>query len=400
MYKKNQNNLYKEITVIGGAGHVGLAFALICAEKKIKVHIHDTNVDSINLIKKGILPHKEDNAKKILRNALNKKLFTFSSEIEKIKLNKINVICLGTPIDEFLNPQHKIIINLLKKLNKYLKNSHHIIIRSTLFPGTTNFIHNFYLKKNKKLNVTFYPERFVQGFAINEFKKFPQIIGPVNKKSEIESVHFLKKLAKEIIILNPMEAELTKLFLNSYRYVQFSIANQFYKIADSANLSYEKINHAMSYKYKRGKVPSPGLTSGPCLFKDTMQLYSFAKNDFSLGMDAMTTNEGIVNYIVEKIQKQTDISNKTVGILGMAFKAESDDNRSSLSYKLKNILGMFAKNVLTTDPYIQDDKDLINLQKILKDSDILILATPHKVYKKIKTKKKIIDIWNFFNLKN
>ena len=131
-----------------------------------------------------------------------------------------------------------------------------------------------------------------------------------------------------------------------------------------------------------------------------MQLYSFAKNDFSLGMDAMTTNEGIVNYIVEKIQKQTDISNKTVGILGMAFKAESDDNRSSLSYKLKNILSMFAKNVLTTDPYIQDDKDLINLQKILKDSDILILATPHKVYKKIKTKKKIIDIWNFFNLKN
>ena len=197
-----------------------------------------------------------------------------------------------------------------------------------------------------------------------------------------------------------MEAELTKLFLNSYRYIQFSIANQFYKIADSANLSYEKINHAMSYKYKRGNVPSPGLTSGPCLFKDTMQLYSFAKNDFSLGMDAMTTNEGIVNYIVEKIKKQTDISNKTVGILGMAFKAESDDNRSSLSYKLKNILGMFAKNVLTTDPFIQDDKDLINLQKILKNSDILILATPHKVYKKIKTKKKIIDIWNFFNLKD
>ena len=92
MYKKNQNNLYKEITVIGGAGHVGLAFALICAEKKIKVHIHDTNVDSINLIKRGILPHKEDNAKKILKNALNKKLFTFSNEIEKIKLNKINVL--------------------------------------------------------------------------------------------------------------------------------------------------------------------------------------------------------------------------------------------------------------------------------------------------------------------
>ena len=390
--------MFKEITIIGGAGHVGLAFALICAAKNIKVHIHDTNLHSINLIKKNKMPHKEVNASPILKKALNNKLFTFSNEIKNIKLNKINIICLGTPIDEFLNPKHSIIIDLLNNLNKYIKPTQHLIIRSTVYPGTTEFIYNYFLKKKKKINVSFYPERFVQGLAIKEFNQFPQIVGSINSISEKECLKFLKQLSKDIILLKPKEAELTKLFLNSYRYVQFSIANQFYKIADSENLDYRQINYAMTHKYKRGNIPKPGFTSGPCLLKDTMQLYSFARNDFTLGIDAMTTNEGIVNYIVEKIKIDTDLSNKTIGILGMAFKAEIDDKRTSLSYKLKKILNIEAKKVLTTDPYVKDDKEILELQIVLKKSDILILATPHKVYKKIKTKIKIIDIWNFLNI--
>jgi len=99
--------MFKKITIIGGAGHVGLAFALICASKNIKVHIHDINSNSLRLIKNGKLPHKENNAQKILKHALNKKLFTFSNNLKDIKLNNINIVCLGTPIDEFLNPQHK-----------------------------------------------------------------------------------------------------------------------------------------------------------------------------------------------------------------------------------------------------------------------------------------------------
>ena len=386
--------MFREITIIGGAGHVGLAFALICAKKNIKVHINDINSNSIKLIQKGKLPHKEKNAKKILSFALKNNLFTFSNKLENIKLNKIIIICLGTPIDEFLNPQYKIIINLFNNLNKYLKNDQHIIIRSTVSPGTTNFIHDFLKKKKRKINVTFYPERFIQGFAIEEFEQFPQIIGPVNKSSEKECLKFLNKFSKEIIILKPKEAELTKLFLNSYRYVQFSIANQFYKIADSANLDYKKIDYAMRHKYKRGNIPSPGFTAGPCLFKDTMQLYSFSKHEFTLGVNAMTTNEGIVNYVVEKIKLENNLSTKIIGILGMSFKAESDDIRNSLSYKLKKILLINSKQVLTTDPFVKNDYEILDLSSVLRKSDILIIATPHKIYKRIKTKKPIIDIWN------
>ena len=387
----------KEITVIGGAGHVGLAFALICAKKNFKIHLHDTNNKNLDLIKKGIMPHKEKGGALILKEALKKNLISFSNSLDHLKLNKINIICIGTPVDEFMNSKYNVIINHLNDLKKYIKKNNHLIIRSTIAPGTTDFIYNFFKKNGKKINVTFYPERFVQGRAIEEFNQYPQIIGPVNKTSEKETLKFLKQISNETIVLKPKEAELTKLFLNSYRYVQFSIANQFYKIADSERLDYSKINHAMSFKYKRGNIPTPGFTAGPCLLKDTLQLYSYAKNDFSLGINAVTTNEGIVEYIVNKLKIDYEVSKKTIGILGMAFKADIDDNRTSLSYKLKKILKMQAKKVLTTDPYVKNDKEILKLQQVIKGSDILILATPHLIYRKIKTKKTIIDIWNFFN---
>ena len=388
--------MFKEITIIGGAGHVGLAFGLICTSKNIKVHLHDINSNQLNTIKKGKMPHMETGAQKILNRALKKNLLSFSDNKKDLKLNKINIICIGTPVDEFLNPQYKIILSLVKDLLKIVKNDQHFIIRSTIYPGTTDFLYNFFRNNNKKIKLSFCPERFVQGSAIIEWKKTPQIIGSVNKESYKECEKFIKKISKDVIVLKPIEAELTKLFLNSFRYIGFSIANQFYTISDSLGIDYSRIDQAMRSKYPRGKnLPTPGLTAGPCLFKDTMQLYSFAQNNFSLGMDAMTINEGMVNYIVDKLKSKYDLSKKTIGILGMSFKAENDDNRSSLSYKLKKMLIVNANKVFTTDPYIKYDKDITSLNQTIMKSDILILATPHKVYKNIKTKKPIIDIWNF-----
>tara|TARA_A100001011_G_scaffold338393_1_gene369192 strand:+ start:3273 stop:4439 length:1167 start_codon:yes stop_codon:yes gene_type:complete len=385
--------MIKEITIIGGAGHVGLAFALICTSKKIKVHIHDINKESLRLIKRGVMPHKEKNGANYLKKAIKNNLLTFSSKFEDIKLNKINVVCLGTPIDEFLNPQYNILIDIVKKLIKHLKNDYHLIIRSTVFPGTTRFLHQLLENNKKNIKMSFFPERFVQGLALEEFNKFPHLIGSINKKSENECKNFLSIFSKDIITMKPEEAEITKLFLNSYRYIQFSIANQFYKIADTADLNYKKIDHAMKYKYKRGNIPSPGFAAGPCLFKDTMQLSAFSHDNFSLGMEAMSTNEGLVNYLVDKIKNKHNLSKITVGILGMSFKAESDDIRNSLSYKFKKVLSIHAKKVLTSDPYVKNDKDIKSLDYVKNKSDILIIATPHNIYKKIKTKKTIYNVW-------
>ena len=213
--------MFKEITIIGGAGHVGLAFGLICTSKNIKVHLHDINSNQLNTIKNGKMPHMETGAQKILNRALKKNLLSFSDNKKDLKLSKINIICIGTPVDEFLNPQYKIILSLVKDLLKIIKNNQHFIIRSTVYPGTTDFLYNFFRNNNKKIKLSFCPERFVQGSAIIEWKKTPQIIGSVNKESYKECEKFIKKISKDVIILKPIEAELTKLFLNSFRYIGF-----------------------------------------------------------------------------------------------------------------------------------------------------------------------------------
>jgi UDP-N-acetyl-D-mannosaminuronic acid dehydrogenase len=124
-----------------------------------------------------------------------------------------------------------------------------------------------------------------------------------------------------------------------------------------------------------------------------MQLSAFTANDFPLGNAAMLVNEGQPNFIVDRLREKYDLETMTVGILGMAFKAESDDSRSSLAYKLKRILKFNAKEVLCTDPYVSD-ASLVELDVVLSKSDLLIIAAPHKLYANADLTKPVIDIWN------
>jgi UDP-N-acetyl-D-mannosaminuronic acid dehydrogenase len=143
-------------------------------------------------------------------------------------------------------------------------------------------------------------------------------------------------------------------------------------------------------------MPGAGFAAGPCLFKDTMQLAAFNNNNFALGHTAMTINEGLPLYLVHRLEQRFDMGSMTVGILGMAFKGESDDIRSSLSYKLKRILAFKADKVLCTDPYVPAsvDDSLVPLEDVLEQADLLVIATPHKQYRGLETSKPVADIWD------
>jgi UDP-N-acetyl-D-mannosaminuronic acid dehydrogenase len=125
-------------------------------------------------------------------------------------------------------------------------------------------------------------------------------------------------------------------------------------------------------------------------------LNAFANNSFFLGQAAMNVNEGLILYIAERVSGKYDLQNMTIGLLGMAFKPNNDDIRSSLSYKMKKIMKFRAKNVLTTDPYVTEDPELFPLEEVIEKSDLIILCVPHKQYKTLNIEDKpLIDIWGY-----
>jgi UDP-N-acetyl-D-mannosaminuronic acid dehydrogenase len=166
-------------------------------------------------------------------------------------------------------------------------------------------------------------------------------------------------------------------------------------IANDSGLDFERIRQGLALDYPRAAdLPSAGFAAGPCLLKDAMQLAAYNNNNFALGHAAMLVNEGLPLYIVSELEKRYRLAEMTVGVLGMAFKAESDDIRSSLSYKVRRLLRIKARNVLCTDPYVRDDSELVALDTVLKQSDLLLLGAPHRQYAEIQTTLPVVDIWN------
>jgi UDP-N-acetyl-D-mannosaminuronic acid dehydrogenase len=125
-----------------------------------------------------------------------------------------------------------------------------------------------------------------------------------------------------------------------------------------------------------------------------MQLAAFSNNNFALGHSAMQVNESIPLYIISELEKKYELNKLTIGILGAAFKGDSDDIRSSLAYKLKKALEFKAKDVMMTDPHVTVDKTLSDLESTITKSDILIIASPHSEYRNLETDKPVVDIWD------
>ena len=271
----------RHISIIGGAGHVGFPLGLILSTKGFKVNLIDKNSKNINKINKGEIPFIEENSKNLLINMLKKKRIFATNKLNEITKSKYIINCIGTPITNQLNPNLIKFINLFYDLRKFLKKDQIVIIRSSIYPGICNKIYKIISKKCK--NLSYCPERIVQGKSIVEMPKLPQLISGESKKAIKESGFLFKKVSKKIIFTKVIEAELVKLFSNAYRYINFSISNQFYMICQNQNLDFFKIRKIMRDGYKRNtNIPMSGFTAGPCLLKDTMQLSSFFNHKFLL----------------------------------------------------------------------------------------------------------------------
>jgi len=384
-----------DVVVLGGGGHVGLPLSLAFAKAGLTVGIYDTNQATLERIGRGEMPFLENGADELLRDILPTGRLVFGTDGTMIERTMQLVVVIGTPVDEFLGPSMTIFEKAVDQIAPHLRDGALVALRSTVYPGTTGYVAQRLAERGSHVDVAFCPERIAEGHALEELSSLPQIIGADTDAAAERATALFGTLASKTIRTTTKEAELTKLFTNTWRYMKFAVANQFFMIADSAGVDYTNILRAIREDYPRAAdLPGPGFAAGPCLFKDTMQLAAFTADHFPLGQAAMQVNEGLPAYIVSALERRYDgLTGKTVGILGMAFKSESDDPRASLSYKLRKLLAWSGARVLCTDPYVQDDR-LVSLECAVEESEILVLAAPHKSYRGLDLGgKDVVDVW-------
>ncbi len=382
----------EKICIIGGCGHVGIPLGLAFASKNFDVTLVDVNPQAVENINRAHLPFKEDGAEELLAAHVGKNLRA-TSDAEVVRKQDVVVFVTGTPVDEHLNPK---IHDVMKVLNAYLpllNRRQLIVLRSTIFPGVTRIVEETLKARLGAANLAFCPERIVQGKGIEEIFNLPQLVSGVNKKAENAAAALFAAIAPKIIRIKPEEAELAKLMTNAWRYLEFAIANQFYMMAEREGLDFYRILEAMKEDYPRAKhFARAGLAAGPCLFKDTMQLSAFHNNEFFLGHSAMLVNEGLPNFLVSQLEEKMggSLKGKKIGVMGLAFKADNDDIRESLSFKVKKLLEMKMAEVLVTDEFVPGT---MPLKKFVKEAEGVILGVPHSAYKGLKLKQPFVDCW-------
>jgi UDP-N-acetyl-D-mannosaminuronic acid dehydrogenase len=385
-----------DICIVGGAGHVGLPLALVFAAAGQRVMIYDLNAEALQRIESGTMPFIEYGAEPLLQAALRDKQLLCSSDPREITRARNVIVAIGTPVDEYLNPKLRSLLDLFEELRPYLAPEQTIIIRSTVFPHTSGHVRRTLCKDGNDWLVSYCPERIAQGYAVRELGELPQIVAGCTEAAADRASELFGLIAPKIIRLGVEEAELAKLFSNAWRYFQFAASNQFYMVAESMGVDFNRVRQAMMDSYGRAAtLPVAGFAAGPCLLKDTMQLAAFNSNSFMLGHAAMSINEGLPNFLVDQLSRRHKLQGLRVGILGMAFKADIDDIRDSLSYKLGKILRFQGAEVSYSDEFARDPT-FIPKEQLVASSDVVIVGVPHSTYRtlNVPAQVEVVDLWN------
>ena len=394
------------VTVIGAAGHVGLGMSLALTRAGYHVNGVDINSAVNSMIMSGELPFTEEGGQELLNEALASGLLEMTTDLSCVQSSKYVVIVVGTPTDHNLNPVLDNLNELIEDLSPLLQRGHCLILRSTVPPHTTDRIRRKLeestgLTEGTDFNLVYAPERFAQGRVLEEITEIPQIIGAYDEQAyELVSGFFDTFSSGMNLMLSPIEAELGKLITNMARYVSFALSNEFHLIGNLyEGVNINRVIDACNYNYPRLNIPTPGPNvGGPCLYKDGWFLIERVpfQEMFSV---AFRINESMPMQIVRQLEGFDGI--QKVAILGMTFKANSDDTRNSLSFKLLSQLERLGYECVTVEPNLENYSPIADIS----ECDAVVLMTPHKEFKNLRTVMEAVDnqncvyvdIWGFWD---
>ena len=395
----------QRVVVIGAGGHVGLPLSIVLARSGFSVAGIDRDAQRVEQISNGEFPFIEEDGPELLESVLDAGTFEIGTEISACADADVVIVVMGTPVDDHLNPRLEPLAEVFAQLVPFLREGQLIILRSTVAPGTTERLRRFLesatgFDLERDLHLVFAPERVLQGKAIAEIQSLPQLVGAFSEDSfKAAESFFSRYLQAACVQLTPVEAELGKLVTNMARYVQFAFANEVYLLAETWGANVHRLIEGVNLEYPRAAIARPGPNvGGPCLYKDGYFLVErIAFPD--LITTAFKINEGMTAQIARKLEGLE--SCRKVGILGMAFKADVDDTRESLSFKLRKQLFAASLDVVAYDPLVPSFAD----PSVLAGCDAVVLMTPHREFRDLQRVAQLIgndncvmvDIWGHWD---
>ena len=388
------------VLVVGGAGHIGLPLSLFLFSKSQNVTIFDISAKAVADINNGKMPFIEHGCEEILKQAIGSQSFRAINDLSEYegKLWPVAIIIIGTQLLDNQQPDRLGVFECVKSIIGNLSEGALLILRSTIYPGTTDLVEEHLEKLGRSdVSVVFAPERIAEGFALKELQNLPQIVGTNNEIAADLGKSFFTSLGIVVLEASATEAEIIKLLTNSYRFAHFAIANALYLTSENLGLDYIRVFELMTYKYPRlESLPKPGYVGGPCLIKDSIQLNSFIGGDSYLIKFALKANGDMVDHTVAKaLALRKNDSQFAVGVIGVGFKPDIDDFRDSPIVEVMRKLKDEGIKVFYSDPYAQiEEFDKRNIEELQEISDVLLIGTIHSEYKGLQVTKPYISVWN------
>lgn len=387
---------------IVGLGRVGLPLGLYLADRGFQVYGIDIRQELIDQLLAHQMPFIEAGAGALLEKYVPRRLKP-TTDPAAISRCRTVILTLGTPVDEHINPVYDQLTGAVRGLLPHLRAGQLLVLRSTVSPGTTALLRRFLdqhtpLRVGRDLFLAFCPERIAEGHSLEELPEIPQIVGSDDAASQRRAVAFFRPIAPQVLAGRSIEAELAKLFCNMYRYIDFAIANEFMMIADTYEADIYRVLRLANQGYKRAGLKSPGLTSGPCLYKDGFFLVNRIPFAELISL-SWRIHETTPAYLIERIKRHADLREAKVAILGMAFKREIDDVRNSLAFKARKILIAEGASVVMHDPYVPS----ASYAEALRGASVVLIAMNHAAYRRqgramllrhAPAEALVCDIWN------
>jgi UDP-N-acetyl-D-mannosaminuronic acid dehydrogenase len=395
-----------DVAVVG-LGRVGLPLALSFADRGLTTIGVDNDPTRLGAVREGTMPFQETGAQELLERVHGSERLQLSDRVADAAKARHIVLTLGTPSFSHIEIDMRDIRSALDDLLGLLTPGHALTLRSTVAPGTTEFVAGYLAKHRgfqigEELFVAHAPERIAAGRFLEEIDTLPCIIGGVGARSGEVTAELFGTFAAPIVQTTPVQAELAKIWANILRYTNFALPNLLMMDCERYEANVFEVIDLINRDYPRGGIAKPGLTAGTCLRKD----FAFSEersNAPGMLLAVSRVNESVPLFLVEGIKRRIGtLSDRRVAVLGLAFKANTDDERDSLAHKLIRLLERELADVVTHDPHVPTPT--APFSDAIKDADVVVVATDHPEFRDPKALARIaeqakadclvVDPWN------